>query len=289
MNEDLIGLLEEARHPVRSQALISIVKALETVGYEDKLYTFTQEILSRYDSSMDAIDKVEGFIFACSQSLLDKMGIVHDFNMMYNRPSHLSHIITGLLEDIEDWDDYDTLLAIADSGEPGGITLGNMISHITAQPASCYHDIIMDVLPHAQRAIRGALVCRQIEDEANEGRVDPDIITNIVNFIRRFPHSYATQVLGNYGYTRPMADLLSLCHVPYDVSNPDNYSREIGIAAAGLLLTVHSTYESAYNSDITKIVEILVDDAHRTHVMPGVKAAALALQTVFGMVEEGNE
>lgn len=289
MNDDLKSLLEEARHPVRSQALISIVNALEDVGYEEKFFSFTQEILGSHDSSMDAIDKVEGFIFACARSLLDKLGVMYDFNVMYNRPVHLSHIITGLLGDIEAWDDYETLLAIVDSGEPGGIMLGNVISHMTAHPASCYHEIVMDILPQTHRAIRGALIANQIEDQDNEGRVSPEIIENLVNFIKRFPHSQATHVLGNYGYTKPMAELLSLCHVEYDTSRPDNYSKDVGIAAAGLLLTVYSTYDDAYNSDISRIVEMLVDDGHRTHVIPSVKAAALALQTVFGMREETDE
>lgn len=289
MNEDLKSMLEEARHPVRSQALIAIVNSLYEVGYQDDLDGFTMKIIATNDSVMDAIDKIEDFIFACARSLLDKLGVTYDRDMIYHRPIQVSHIISGLLFDIEEWDDYDTLMAIVDSGEPGGIMLGNLISQITGHPASEYHDVVYDILPKTHDAIRGTLVVKQLREEENEKRVKPEIIENIVKFAERFPNNVAVPLMANYGYVRTMDELVSACVINYDKNRPDEYAKTIGIAAAGLLFTRHDNYEDAYRSDIERLVLQLVDEDRKTHVIPAIKYADLALQTVFGMREDNEQ
>ena len=289
MNEDLKSMLEEARHPVRSQALIAIVNSLYEVGYQDDLDGFTMKIIATNDSVMDAIDKIEDFIFACARSLLDKLGVTYDRDMIYHRPIQVSHIISGLLFDIEEWDDYDTLMAIVDSGEPGGIMLGNLISQITGHPASEYHDVVYDILPKTHDAIRGTLVVKQLREEENEKRVKPEIIENIIKFAERFPNNAVVPLLGNYGYVRTMDELVSACVINYDKNRPDEYSKAIGVAAAGLLLTRHDKYEDAYRSDVEKLVMQLIDEDRKTHIIPAIKYADLALQTVFGMREDNEQ
>ena len=289
MNEDLKSMLEEARHPVRSQALIAIVNSLYEVGYQDDLDGFTMKIIATNDSVMDAIDKIEDFIFACARSLLDKLGVTYDRDMIYHRPIQVSHIISGLLFDIEEWDDYDTLMAIVDSGEPGGIMLGNLIAQITGHPASEYHDVIYDILPKTHSAIRGTLVVKQLREEENEKRVKPEIIENIIRFAERFPNNAVVPLMGNYGYVRTMDELVSACVITYDKNRPDDYAKAIGIAAAGLLLTRYDNYDDAYRSDIEKLVLQLIDEDRKTHVIPAVKYADLALQTVFGMRDDNEQ
>lgn len=288
MNEDLKSMLEEARHPVRSQALIAIVESLYKVGYADDLDAFTLKIIATHDSVMDAIDKIEDFIFACTRSLLDKLGIIYDRDMVYHRPVQVSHIISGLLQDIEDWDDYDTLMAIVDSGEPGSIMLGNLISQITSHPASEYHDIVLDILPMTHRAIRGSLVVKRLREADGEMRVKPEIIQNIIKFAQRFPHNPVVPLMADYGYVRPMDELISACVVPYDKHRHEDYGKSVGIAAAGLLLTRYETYEDAYHSEIERIVLQLIDEDRKTQVSPAIKYANLALRTIFGM-EGGDE
>lgn len=289
MNEDLKSMLEEARHPVRSQALIAIAESLYEVGYQDDLDGFTMKIIATNDSVMDAIDKIEDFIFACARSLLDKLGVTYDRDMIYHRPIQVSHIISGLLFDIEEWDDYDTLMAIVDSGEPGGIMLGNLISQITGHPASEYHDVVYDILPKTHSAIRGSLVVKQLREEENEKRVKPEIIENIIKFAQRFPNNPVVPLLGNYGYVRTMDELVSACVITYDKNKPDDYSKSIGIAAAGLLLTRYDSYDDAYRSDVEKLVMQLIDEERKTHIIPAIKYTDLALQTVFGMREDNEQ
>lgn len=280
MNDILENIINEAMHPIRADAMLEIVKSLSTVGYQDDLDTATA-IAARHDSSLDAIGEIEALVFNCAYDLLNKLGVECDPGIAYNKPMHLSHIIDALLFDIEDWDDYDTLLAIVDSGEPEIITLGNLVSLITCVPSSNYHDILAQVQQNTIKVVRGALTAKSIRSSSEESPINRALVDRVLRYIELFPNSLLAEKFQDYGYLREPGDLAKEIEVHFDVNKPEQYQKDLGIVTAGLAILKHETYQSAYESDLGKITRMLLDDDHIRYLLAGVREASNILQSLY--------
>lgn len=280
MNDILENIINEAMHPTRADAMLELVKSLSTVGYQGD-FDNAITIAARHDSSLDAVGEIESLIFRTAGSLLNRLGIECDMELAYNKPKHLGHIIDALLFDIEEWDDYDTLLAIVDSGEPANIALGNVTSFITCEPASNYHDLLLSVQDNTLQVIRGALAVKSIRDTQEELPVDRELVARVVNYIEKFPHSVLATKFIDYGFYRSSAELATEVEIQYDSNRPEDYPKALGVVAAGLAILDHSSYKEAYESDLAKYVRPLLDDDHIRYLLAGVREANNILQSLY--------
>ncbi len=288
MNDLLENIVNEALHPARADALLEIAKSISVVGYEEKLNDAVT-IAAKHDSSLDAIGEIESLIFRSAFELLDRLGIDVDRDVAYNRPIHLSHIIDALLFDIEDWDDYDTLLAIVDSDEPEEITLGNIVSFITGQPASYYHEILHSVTRNILKVIRGSLSIKAIKDSTAADNLNREKVERVIKFMQTYPGNQLCQLFDNYGFLDSIEKLASKIELSFDQLKPDNYIQDLGTTAAGLAITKYDTYQAAYESDIGSIVKLIIDDERNRYLIAGIRAANNILQQLYTESEDNRE
>lgn len=288
MNDLLVSVLHEARHEDRANSIIGLAEILCGCGYGDGLELGITSIVAKYDSSADAVLEVEDFIYRNVMELVITLGLEVDFDECYRRPDHLRDIITVILEDIESYDDFDSMLSIVDSGEPRNIVIGNLTAFIKSTSASNYHALINDASEKLHKTIRGALVARQMIDDSYEADFKPEIVRNVVEFCKMFPANPVVPLFENYGYTKTTNELISEVDVPYDINQPMLYPAVVGQAAAGIVLSKCDTYDKAYEAKDNIITQIMADE-HKDMIEVALRYANAALETIFKKDTDNEE
>lgn len=280
MNDLLVSVLHEARHENRATAIIGLAEVLCGCGYGDGLELGITSIVAKYDSSADAVMELEDFIYRNTMELVETLGLEVDFDECYRRPDHLLDIINVILEEIESYDDFDSLLSIVDSGEPRNIIIGNLTAFIKSSSASDYHALVNDASEKLHNTVRGALVARQMIDDSYEADFKQDIVRNVVEFCKMFPSNPVVALFENYGYTKTTVELVSEVVVPYDSNLPNLYPAVVGQAAAGIVLSKCDSYEKAYEQKDHVISQIMADE-HKDMIETALRYANAALETIF--------
>lgn len=280
MNDLLVSVLHEARHENRATSIIGLAERLCEFGYGDGLELGITSIVAKYDSSADAVLEVEDFVYRNVMELVTTLGLEVDFDECYRRPDQLLDIVNVILEEIESYDDFDSLLSIVDSGEPRNIVIGNLTAFIKSTSASDYHTLVNDATEKLHKTIRGALIARQMIDDSYEADFKPEIVRNVVQFCKMFPSNPAVALFENYGYTKPTNELISEVDIPYDVNQPTMYPAVVGQAAAGIVLTKCDTYDKAYEAKDGVISQIMSDE-HKDMIEVALRYANAALETIF--------
>jgi len=288
MNDLLVSVLHEARHESRANSIIGLTQCLYDTGYGDGLELGITSIVAKYDSSAEALLELEGYIYKNIMDLVATLGLEVDFDECYRRPDHLLDIITVILEEIETYDDFDSLLTIVDSGEPRNIIVGNLTAFIKSTSAANYHALINDASEKLHKTIRGALVARQMIDDSYELDYKPEIVRNVVAFCRKFPTSPVLALFENYGYTKTVDELVAQASVEFDSNRPDKYPADVGQVVAGILLTKYTDYDEAYEAKDALVAQIM-DDEHKAGYEVALRYANAALETIFEQVKNDEE
>lgn len=233
---DLFGtIIPAARSPERSAILLSLVELLYDTNYSDELERIN-EIAAMNDAAMDCIDEVEGLIFVCTRSLCERLGLGVDYVDIRQYPQRVYQILDVICHQLEDFDDYDSLLAILESEEPNEIIVGNLVSFITTESQTGYHDILHYVQPKLVRTIKGVLNAKVVVAlESIEG-IDPKRVQRVIAYIKAHPLTPLTELFDNYGFLKSIDELVQHIHLaPADILGT-GFIEELGTVVAGLVL-----------------------------------------------------
>ena len=264
MNDLYLSILSSARSPERAAALLSLVELLYESNYDETLDQIA-DIVSMNDSAADCIEQIEGLIISCTTSLLERLGVDIDVSNVYRYPRQVYEIIHTIIEGIEDYADYDSLLAIIDSDEPGSVALGNVVSFITHQPATYYHELINQVSNRLLKVIKATLNARSaasVEEVPNNLKMR---VNALQAYLKRYPVSALAPALENYGFLRTPKEIVQDLHLDPDELKHD-YVEQVAPIIAGITV-VTDTPPELVNDRITEVVNLLVDPEHEQSVL----------------------
>lgn len=227
----------EIRAPERAAPLVELVSLLIDFGYNESL----SEIHNvAKDNLQNDIVSIEQIIVKCAVNFGSKLGVALDPERVYAVPSvvlRLFHMLTG---DMEDFEDFETLHVIANSGESEDFILENIMRHIYADQAIFVDNLIWNVEPRVITVIQNYLEARVVENDATD--VDYDAQARLVRYIRQYPTNPMVNLFANAAYKqspKTIADSL-VWDEDYDMS-------ELAVMyLVGLVCVDSATYDDAY-------------------------------------------
>ena len=199
MNEELYefysNCLIEARAPERAAPLVELVTLLLDFEYGDELADIHNLVK---DNLQEDIIPVERVIVRCAVALASTMGVALDPDKVYAVPSATLRLLHALTGDFEEFEDFDTLLAIACSGETEEYILENMIRHIHVDAGIFLDGLIINVEPRVMIVITNYLEAKMLENE--ESDIDYDAQARLVRYIRVYPTNPMVSTFVNAAY-----------------------------------------------------------------------------------------
>ena len=276
-------VLTDGRLHERKVPLVGLVTILYNTGYEsemDLIHTF----LATNDGLQELTAQVENNIFTSVRSLLIKLGVDISIEDVYQYPMDTYNLLITILEEIENYEDYESLVNIVDSGEPPTIVLADLTTFIVGDTQNVLQEIIVSVTDALMRVIRSSLTSRALLDY-DVDTPDHDAAIRAAAFITKYPNNYITDLLTDYGYTQTESMLVT--SVDLDVATVDNYLKVLANTAAGIIYVKHETHESGLNR-IEAIVDLLIDESLATKKL-AVYSDTLQLVNELYEVEMPNE
>lgn len=283
MNDLFESIIREARTPERADSLMDILDILED-DYEDDLYAINN-IASMHDSSADAIGEVESLIFQCAFDLFTKLGVHLPLIHITNRPDFAHDVLITILDHIEDYQDYEGLLACLDAGHPPVIALADIISMVRNKPSSFYVDYITDIEPRTITAIRRVLTAKTLADYDDEMDLDPErgaIASRVVNL---YPQTPMTELFADGGYNLDFDEMVEKVDLDTKVSE-SSLVETAGIVTAAICAVTQKEYDYAYG-ELHHCADLIVASAalegRDLNVIQITRVADRALREIFAL------
>lgn len=265
MNDLYGSMIPAARTPERAASLLSLVELLYDANYSDELERIT-EIAAMNDAVGDCIDEIEGLIFVCTQSLCNRLGLGIDYEQIRNQPHRVYQILSVVCEELETFDDYDSLLAILESDEPSEIMIGNLVSFITAEPEIVFHDIIQYIQPKLIRTIKSVLNAKVVVGLESIDTIDPKRVQRVLAYVRHHPLTPLSELFDNYGFLQPTDTLVKHIHLePADILG-HGFITELGTVVAGLVLATEHPADRLYDQ-VEEIAPKIIPDEYMEHTL----------------------
>lgn len=266
MNDLFESMINAARTPERAGSLLALVELLYSANYSDELERIN-EIAAVNDSVSECIDEIEGLIFVCTKSLCDRLGLGIDYTTIREQPHRIQQILTVICEQLEDFEDYDSLLAILESDEPNEIMVGNLVSFITAEQEIVFHDIIQYVQPKLIRTIKSVLNAKVIVGLESLDTIDPKRVQRVIAFIHHHPLTPLSELFDNYGFLKPTAELAKHIHLePVDILG-HGFVNELATVVAGLVLALDINAPNRLYLQIEEIAPLVIPDDYMEHTL----------------------
>lgn len=279
MLELYITTFGDAYTPERQTRLIELVKILMEAGYDDEL-TKIYGYISQTDTLEDAAYRAQENIFDCTYSLLSKLSVGYPRDEITHNLTDVVELVSALLYKIEEYEDYNSLLAIIDSGENNVTILTNIVVFVSGREIHNYFDTIESVSDKLITVIRSNLMASQLDND--DEPLDPKAAARVSKFIKLFPTNAATNVLSDYGYLLPEEMLVDSIDVP---DEGDTYLQDVALASAGIAVAKNDTYSDALTA-MERTCELLLA-SYMYEKLPVVTRAAMdAIKVIFDKVSE---
>lgn len=279
MLELYITTFGDAYTPERQTRLIELVKILMEAGYDDEL-TKIYGYISQTDTLEDAAYRAQENIFDCTYSLLSKLSVGYPRDEITHNLTDVVELVSALLYKIEEHEDYNSLLAIVDSGENNVTVLTNLVVFVSGREMHNYFDTIESASDKLITVIRSNLMASQLDND--DEPLDPKAATRVSKFIKLFPTNAATNVLSDYGYLLPEEMLVDSIHVP---DEGDSYLQDIALASAGIAVAKNDTYSDALTT-MERVCELLLA-SYMYEKLPVVTRASMdAIKVIYDKVSE---
>tara|TARA_Y100001960_G_scaffold128678_1_gene137051 strand:- start:591 stop:1421 length:831 start_codon:yes stop_codon:yes gene_type:complete len=241
MNNELFefyaNCLIEVRAPERAAPLVELVELLMDFGYDESLSEIHNVAKDNLQNDILAIEKI---IINCTVHFGSKLGVSLDPARVNAVPSVVARLLYTLTGDLEDFEDFETLHVIANSGETEEFILENIMRHIYADESIFLDGLFLNVEPRVVTVIQTYLEARIIENDATD--VDYDAQARLVRYIRRYPTNPMVNLFANAAYkqkAKTIADSLQW--------DEDYKQFELAIIyLVGLVCVDSVTYEEAY-------------------------------------------
>jgi hypothetical protein len=260
---------------------MELTEQLYDVGYEEHLNEVLT-LVAQNDAVADIILPTESLICGGAAELLMRLGVTVSTESVYASPRAALEVIKVLLGDLEAFDDYESLMAIYESGEPESIMMANLVAFVVGGFDSDYIDIIEAVSPKLMRIVHSILVAKLLSDTTID-HVDAEAATRAATFIATYPDNVITDVLDDGGYSAPMDELLT--QIEIDRLTSANYQEEVALAVTGLLYVKNDTLLAA-SEMVDHYVELLSHTDDLPERIAISKAVLSALETLYQPTED---
>lgn len=262
--------LIEARHPERAAPLCELVMMAIDNDYEpalEQIYNLEMDDVATH------IDTLEGWIISCVVGLGHRLGIAFDADTCYRNPRIPLLVLKAVLEDLENFEDYEHLQAIAESGEPEAIVLENMIRYVRGDDFFEIGSAITLVEPRIMNVIGNFLNARAITDQATA--IDDAELQRLAKYILLYPENPSVWAFQNAARTTE-PNVLATTLVFENTGVPEE--RLLEIYAVGMSIYNNDTFDGAYVA-LEQRLAIINNDA--LPAMPILKSAVESLRAIY--------
>lgn len=275
------SVLEDGRTPERVEVLMELTEALYEIGYDDHLDGILT-LIATNDAVADIVMPSEELICSAAADLLSRLGVTVEIRAVYDSPRASLDIIRALMVGIEAFDDYESLAAIYESGEPDIIMISNLVAFVSGGFDSDYVEIIDAVSPKLIRIIKGVLTAKQLSDNTLNHH-DTTQAERAGLFLATYPDTVLTDLLDDGGYISPIGELIAAVHI--DAEDVPNYEEAIALAVTGLLFVQYETFDAALPI-IDKHIELLVTNENLPQRLSISRAVSVALTELYTALNE---
>lgn len=262
--------LIEVRHPERAAPLCELVMMAIDNDYEpalEQIYNLEMDDVATH------IDTLEGWIISCVVGLGHRLGIAFDADACYRNPRIPLLVLKAVLEDLENFEDYEHLQAIAESGEPEVIVLENMIRYVRGDDFFEIGSAITLVEPRIMNVIGNFLNARAITDQATA--IDDAELQRLAKYILLYPENPSVWAFQNAARTTE-PNVLATTLVFENTGVPEE--RLLEIYAVGMSIYNNDTFDGAYAA-LEQRLAIINNDA--LPAMPILKSAVESLRAIY--------
>ncbi len=229
--------LIEIRAPERAAPMTELVSLLIDFGYAESLSRIHHVAKDNLQNDITAIEKI---IIDCAVHFGFKLGVGLDPERVNRTPSAVARLFYTLTGDMEDFEDFETLHIIVNSGETEEYVLENIMRHIYADQSIFIEGLFLNVEPRVITVIQSYLEALVVENDATD--VDHDSQARLVRYIRRYPINPMINLFANAAYKqkpRAVADAL--------VWEENDDQKELSVIyLVGLVCLDSATYQEAY-------------------------------------------
>ncbi len=261
MIELIESVLTNNRSPERAKSVLDMARLLSDVNYHDELLA-VEGIIAMSDEGVDICFKIEELVMRCAVSLFNRLGMTVDVDAIDRDYEAAYNILDCVLSTFDSFDDYDTLMAIVNNGEPPVLVIADMVSFILHTDSSLYVDILIDVEDRAMRAITASLASRQLDEVQLVDADNIAILNQVRVFLTHFPQSKGVEVLvgeSGSGYLSTEKEMLD--NNPVEYNNSNEYIEECASIIAAICISKYTSFDEAY-SHIEKIAENFAGSEH---------------------------
>lgn len=248
------AILQDVRSPERTEAMLRLVDILIDTNYADDL-TGIDDYVAMSDDQITVALNIESFICNCTYTLLNKMGIVISLENINAKPNAVADIIDTILQDVDSFDDYDTMLQIVQHEANPVEAIGCLVAFVRASDDHRYIELMESVYDGTIKKLVDILTARALVDLDASKEIDHGIVAQLVLFKQTYPESPVLPLLADYGYMLPDTDILD----DVTVSQSENIIYAYATSVAGVLFTKFTDFESAYER-IEYLCEYMIGD-----------------------------
>lgn len=229
-------IINTVRTPERASPMMELVALCIDNDYEPMLDRLDDDLA---DDLCDYVFVVEGHVFDAVRAFLSSLGLSARSDMMFRRPKDSLRLLKAVLLDIEEFEDYGTLQAIALSGEPPSLMLESMLQYMHGDSTIQIVDMIDNVEPRLVNIITNYLTARVIADEKTG--FDYAAANRLARYIRTYPDNPSIWAFSNMS---PEADLKTVAD-SLDFPEEMSESRLLEIYTVGLAMANADKEEDA--------------------------------------------
>lgn len=240
--EDLLVEYAEAIYGTRTEqrgdAWMRVAVLVLQFDYEPEL-TKIYQLVSTDTNTTDVIDQIEDIILRCAESLGRRLGITFDTDACFKYPTVLASVLEALTGGLEEFEDYQTLLGIANSEEPIQFILQEMIRYIDGDPNFEIGDVIINVTPNLLTVLTSHFEGKALEEDY-ETTLNPQLKL-LINYAKRFPINPEIATFINATEETTVELIAEELTLP-----EEHYLEYLTVYATGLAIIGNDSYDEAY-------------------------------------------
>lgn len=262
-------VINNQRHPERSSPMLQLISLCIDNDYEPMLDKLDQDLM---DDPSTYVFTMEGYVFQAVRAFLSQLGLSLRVDEAFKRPRDTERLLKAILLDIETFEDYSSLQAIALSGEPFELVLESMLKYMHGDDNIRIVDMIESIEPRLVDVITNYLTMRVVEDE--KSGFDYEAADRLARYIRTYPDNPSVWAFSN------AADDVDLKVLAESLGFPEGYSEErlLEIYGVGLAITNINNEEAAMTQLEACIAMINSDDISTADILP---KARESIETIY--------
>lgn len=283
MQELYQQVIGQVRSPERTQAYMSLIEILLDTNYADDLTAIEGLIATGQTQEATAL-AAESYIGKCTKSLLNKMGLSVLDEFIYKSPARVAEIIDTILDSVDHFDDYDTMLQIMQHNLNYVEAIGCLVGFVNGTQEHLYIELIDDVAKSTVDTLVSILTARAVVDLDINTEIDLDLAAQVTLFIKTYPTAIITPYLLENEYLEKSTKIIDVVMSHNLLQKIDDYIYTL----TGILFTHHKTFDDAYEH-LEELVEYIIGDNEVINVTQIRAKTSDMLDKLYKMMESIDE